>query len=85
MAVLTIRNVPDNVHRALKARAARNQRSTEAEVRALLASSVEPIPAGLGTRLSTIGSTHAVSPDDVDALDAAIAAVEEPAAPHEFE
>ena len=33
MAILTIRNVPDDVHRALRVRAARHGRSTEAEVR----------------------------------------------------
>ncbi|MFB9619792.1 FitA-like ribbon-helix-helix domain-containing protein [Brooklawnia cerclae] len=33
MAVLTVRNVPDEVHRALRVQAAEHGRSTEAEVR----------------------------------------------------
>lgn len=38
MATLTIRNVPEGVHAALRRRAAENARSVEAEVRALLES-----------------------------------------------
>jgi plasmid stability protein len=38
MATLTIRNVPERVHQALRRRAAENARSVEAEVRALLES-----------------------------------------------
>lgn len=37
MATLTIRNLPDEVHRALRVRAAQHGRSTEAEVREILA------------------------------------------------
>ena len=37
MAILTVRNVPDDVHRALRVRAAQHGRSTEAEVREILA------------------------------------------------
>jgi plasmid stability protein len=36
MPTLTIRNVPERVHRAIRRRAAENARSVEAEVRALL-------------------------------------------------
>ena len=42
MASLTIRNVPDDVYRALRVRAARNGNSTEAEVRAILKQTVKP-------------------------------------------
>src|SRR5262245_5656515 len=38
MPTLTIRNVPEQVHQALRRRAAENARSVEAEVRALLES-----------------------------------------------
>ncbi|MDR2212315.1 MAG: plasmid stabilization protein, partial [Pseudomonadales bacterium] len=38
MATLTVRNVPDDVHRALRVRAAQHGRSTAAEVREILAS-----------------------------------------------
>jgi plasmid stability protein len=36
MAMLTVRNVPDEVHRALRVRAALHGRSAEAEVRDIL-------------------------------------------------
>lgn len=41
MAILTVRNVPDEVHRALRLRAAEHGRSTEAEVREILESAVK--------------------------------------------
>ncbi len=37
MATITVRNLPDEVHAALRVRAARNGRSMEAEVREILA------------------------------------------------
>ena len=40
MAALTIRNLPDDVHDALRRQAASNRRSMEAEARAVLAASV---------------------------------------------
>lgn len=42
MATLTVRNLSDAVHRALRSRAARHGRSMEAEVRAILESEVSP-------------------------------------------
>lgn len=42
MAILTVRNVPDDVHRALRMLAAQHGRSTEAEVREILATVVKP-------------------------------------------
>lgn len=42
MPMLTIRNIPDAVHHALKVQAAQHGRSTEAEVREILAASVRP-------------------------------------------
>ena len=42
MAILTVRNLPDEVHRALRVRAAQHGRSTEAEVREILAAVVKP-------------------------------------------
>ena len=38
MAMLTVRNIPDGVHRALRARATRRGHSMEAEVREILES-----------------------------------------------
>ncbi len=53
---MTVRNLPDDVHRALRLLAAQHSRSMEAEVREILASIVKP--AGrvkLGSVLADIG------------------------------
>jgi plasmid stability protein len=42
MAMLTVRNLPDDVYRALRMQAALHGRSTEAEVREILAIAVKP-------------------------------------------
>jgi len=42
MASVTIRNLPDEVHRALRVRAATHGRSTEAEIRDILETIVRP-------------------------------------------
>jgi antitoxin FitA len=42
MAMLTVRNLPDEVHRALRVRAAQHGRSTEAEVRDILEQAAKP-------------------------------------------
>ena len=42
MAMLTVRNITDEVHRALRVRAARHGHSMEAEVREILESAVNP-------------------------------------------
>ncbi|MCE7902110.1 MAG: Arc family DNA-binding protein [Gammaproteobacteria bacterium PRO9] len=56
MATLTVRNLPDEVHRALRVRAARHGRSTEAEVRALLEEAVKPQERlKLGSLLADVG------------------------------
>lgn len=56
MAVLTIRNVPEDVHRALRVRAALHGRSTEAEVREILAAAVKPEKrVRVGDALAAIG------------------------------
>ena len=43
MAVLTVRNLSEEAHRALRHRAAEHGRSTEAEVRAILEETVRPV------------------------------------------
>lgn len=56
MATLTVRNLPSEVHRALRVRAALRGCSTEAEVRAILEETV--LPEGrtaLGSLLAAIG------------------------------
>lgn len=42
MAILTVRNLPEDVHRALKVRAAQHGRSTEAEIRDILEKAARP-------------------------------------------
>ena len=57
MAAITIRNLPEETHRALKARAAVHGRSTEAEVREILNQSVsDRCREGLGTRMARIAA-----------------------------
>lgn len=52
MAAITIRNLAEETHRALKARAAAHGRSTEAEVRQILDDAVAGrLDIGFGTRL----------------------------------
>jgi plasmid stability protein len=56
MAVLTVRNLPDETHRALRHRAAEHGRSTEAEVRFILEEAVRPEKRlKIGTELFRIG------------------------------
>jgi len=56
MAAVTVRNIPERTHRALKLRAARNGRSTEAEIRKILEDTVASgKEVGLGTQLAAIG------------------------------
>jgi plasmid stability protein len=58
MAMLTVRNLPDDVHRALRAQAALHGRSTEAEVRDILAVAVKPkARVRMGEALAELGRT----------------------------
>jgi antitoxin FitA len=56
MSTLTIRKVPDEVHRALRVRAALNGRSVEAEVRAIIERAVAP-KVNLADALGAIGKS----------------------------
>jgi len=70
MSMLTVRNLPDEVHRALRVRAARHGRSTEAEVRAILEEAVRP--AGrvmLGSLLAEIGRRAKLTEDEFAAFE----------------
>ena len=65
MAMLTVRNLPDEVHRALRVRAATHGRSTEAEVRAILESAVKPEGRmKLDSLLADIGRRAGLSDDE---------------------
>ncbi len=65
MAILTVRNVPDDVHRALRVRAAQHGRSTEAEVRGILAAVVKPEKrVRMGEALAAIGRKIGLTNED---------------------
>jgi plasmid stability protein len=69
MPSITIRNVPDDVHRALRVRAALHGRSAEAEIREILAKAAKPEGrVKLGSLLASIGSEAGLSNADVEAL-----------------
>ena len=72
MPAVTIRNLPDETHRALKVRAAQHNRSTEAERRAILEAAVRPegrlrLGSALAERSRKIGLTNA----DVEVIEQA--------------
>lgn len=70
MAMLTVRNLPDDVHRALRVRAAQHGQSTEAEVREILAMAVKPeARVRVGDALAALGRQIGLSNADVEALD----------------
>lgn len=69
MTVLTVRNLPGEVHRALRVRAARHGRSTEAEIRAILEEAVRPKGrVKLGTLLAEIGKRAKLTEKEAAAL-----------------
>ena len=69
MSMLTVRNLPEEVHRALRVRAARHGRSTAAEVRAILEDAVKPEGrVGLGSLLAGIGRRAGLSDTEVATL-----------------
>ncbi|GAB4196345.1 MAG: plasmid stabilization protein [Wenzhouxiangellaceae bacterium] len=70
MAMLTVRNLPDEVHRALRVRAARHGHSMEAEVRQILESAVAPEGrVKLGALLADIGRQAKLTDEEVDVFD----------------
>jgi antitoxin FitA len=65
MSMLTVRNIPSEIHRALRVRAAQNGHSMEAEVRDILASAVAPEGRiKLGSLLADIGRKANLSEND---------------------
>jgi len=72
MAMLTVRNLPDDVHRALRVQAALHGRSTEAEVREIMAAAVLPeTRVRLGDALSALGREIGLTSEDIEALEQA--------------
>ena len=69
MAMLTIRNLPDEVRRALRVRAAQHGNSTEAEVREILAAVVNPdIRVRMGDALAALGRKIGLTDQDFEAM-----------------
>ncbi|MGC4933164.1 FitA-like ribbon-helix-helix domain-containing protein [Gordonia sp. DT30] len=65
MKNVTIRNLSDEVHRAIRRRAAGNERSVEAEMRAILTEAVKPAErVKLGTLLAGVISEKERLTDD---------------------
>jgi plasmid stability protein len=79
MAAVTVRNLPEETHRALKLRAAQHGRSTEAEIREILENAVRP-----KARLK-IGSELAAFGKRCGGLDLDISRDQTPAEPALFE
>lgn len=79
MPVVTVRNLPEETHRALKLRAVQHGRSTEAEIREILEDAVRP-----KSRLK-IGSELAAFARQFGGIDLDIARDQAPAEPATFE
>lgn len=59
MAAVTVRNLPEETHKALRVRAAKNGRSTEAEIRAILEEAVRPKERiKIGSELAAFGDKY---------------------------
>lgn len=70
MATFTVRDLPSEVHRALRIRAAQQGRSTEAEVREILTNAVKPNErVRVGDTLADIGRQVGLSNDDFKIFD----------------
>lgn len=66
MRSITIRNVPDEVHRAIRIRAAMHGRSAEAEIRDILEAAVKPEGrVKLGSLLAEIGRKVALTDEEL--------------------
>ena len=70
MGMMTVRNIPDDVHSAIKARARRHNRSAEAEVRAILEEATQSersIP--MGDALAELGRKVGLTNEDFAVLE----------------
>ena len=71
MAMLTVRNLPDNIHQAKREQAALHGRSTEAEVREILANAVKPeARVRLGDALAALGRKLGLENEDFEVFNA---------------
>lgn len=86
MPAITIRNLSEETHRALKIRAAKHGRSTEAEIRDILDDAARPEGRiKLGSILAEIGRETGLTDEDRAVFDAAIARDNDTAQPISFE
>ena len=70
MPAVTIRNLSEETHRALKVRAAQRGHSTEAEIRDILEQAVHPAERlKLGSLLAEIGREAGLTDEDCAAFD----------------
>ncbi len=70
MGMMTVRNIPDEVHNALKARAKRHNRSAEAEVRAILEEVIRPEKRlHMGDALAALGRKVGLTNEDFSIFD----------------
>lgn len=70
MPAVTIRNLPEETHRALEVRAAQHGRSAEAEMRDILETAVRPATRlRLGTALAEASRRIGLTNEDVEALE----------------
>lgn len=70
MPAVTIRNLSDEAHRALKVRAAHHGRSTEAEMRDILEAAVRPAERlRIGSALAALSREAGLTDADVGVLD----------------
>jgi antitoxin FitA len=84
MPAVTIRNLSEETHRALKVRAAEHNRSAEAEIRAILEDAVRPANRlRLGTALADMSRKIGLTNADVEAIEQA--RDRKPAQPLRFE
>ncbi|MGE0006748.1 MAG: plasmid stabilization protein [Parvibaculaceae bacterium] len=84
MPAVTIRNLSDEAHRALKVRAAHHGRSAEAEMRDILEAAVRPAQRlRIGSALAALSRKAGLTNADFEALEQARDRT--PAAPMSFE
>lgn len=86
MPAITIRNLPEETHRALKLRAAQHGRSTEAEVRDILERAARPEERiKLGSLLADIGREARLTAEERLGFEAAVERDRAPAEPIRLE
>jgi len=70
MPAITVRNLPAEVHRALRVQAAIHGRSTEAEIRAILEQAVKPEQrVRMGDALAGIGRRLGLTDQDLEVFE----------------